>query len=176
MREALARRGFWPEVFIEDENRDVRAGVIMAHPEMMRRVQNSEPEWDAVKDIIENDANVTIEDLDFFLSLPPHGGYEWKANKDFYKEVYDVKRTALQTTANTLEATMKVVDLYKIGNPLWARGLTITQIRSLLSARNCAQIAQQEQTFVEAFDKLLKVSHDDWETYCTIQQLVGGEI
>lgn len=176
VREALAQQGFWPEVFIEDENRDVRAGVVMAHPELMRRVQNSEPEWEAVKDIIENDANVTIEDLDFFLSLPQHGGYDWKANKDFYKEVYNVKRTTLQTTANTLEATMKVVDLYKIGNPLWARGLTITQIRNLLSARICAQTAQQEQTFIEVFDELLKISHDSWETYCTIQQLVGGEI
>lgn len=76
VREALAQQGFWPEVFIEDENRDVRAGVVSTHPEMMRRVQNSEPEWEAVKDIIENDANVTIEDMDFFLSLPQHGGYD----------------------------------------------------------------------------------------------------
>ena len=148
----------------------------MAHPELMRRVQNSEPEWEAVKDIIENDPNVTVEDMDFFLSLPPHGGYDWKANKDFYKEVYDVKRTALQTTANTLEATMKVADLYNIGNTLWARGLTITQIRNLLSAQICAQTAQQEQTFIDAFDTLLTASHDGWETYCVIQQLVGGEV
>lgn len=176
VRAALAQQGFWPEVFIEDENRDVRAGVVMAHPELMKRVQNSGPEWDTVKDIVENNPNVTVEDMDFFLSLPPHGGYDWKTNKDFYKEVYDVKRTALQTTANTLEATMKVADLYKIGNPLWARGLTITQIRNLLSARNCAQMAQQEQTFIDAFDTLLTASHDSWETYCTIQQLVGGEI
>lgn len=176
VREALAQQGFWPEVFIEDENRDVRAGVVSTHPEMMRRVQNSEPEWEAVKDIIENDANVTIEDMDFFLSLPQHGGYDWKANKDFNKEVYSIKQTALQTTANTLEATMKVADLYKIGSPLWARGLTIEQIRNLLSARNCAQTAHQEQTFVEVFDKLLEIAHDSWETYCIIQQLVGGEI
>lgn len=176
VREALAQQGFWPEDFVEDENRDVRAGVILAHPEMMRRVQNSEPEWEAVKDIIENDANVTIDDLDFFLSLPPHGGYEWKANKGFHEEVYNIKRTALQTTANTLEATMKVADLYKIGNPLWARGLTIEQIRNLLSARICTQKAHQEQTFIDAFDELLAVAHDDLETYCAIQRLVDGEI
>lgn len=71
---------------------------------------------------------------------------------------------------------MKVADLYKIGSPLWARGLTIEQIRNLLSAQNCAQTAHQEQTFIEVFDELLEIAHDSWETYCIIQQLVGGEI
>lgn len=69
VREALAQQGFWPEDFIEDENRDVRAGVVMAHPEMMRHVQNSEPEWENVKDIIENDPNVTVEDMDNEVEL-----------------------------------------------------------------------------------------------------------
>lgn len=173
VRQELARRGFWPEVFIKDENNDVRAMTVAVHPELIMRVRNSGVEWANVKYIVENDPNVTVEALDFFLSLPHHGGQQWKINKAFTNEVYDLKRAAMQTQASALEATMKVSDLYKVGNPLWARGLTIEQIRNLLSARNKAQIAQKEREFVNDFDKFLELSDNKWETEYAIERLIG---
>lgn len=173
VRQELARRGFWPEVFIKDENNDVRAMTVAVHPELIMRVRNSGVEWANVKYIVETDPNVTVEALDFFLSLPHHGGHQWKINKDFTNEVYDLKRRAIQTQASALEATMKVSDLYKVGNPLWARGLTIEQIRNLLSARNKAQIAQKAREFTSDFDKFLSVADNKWETEYAIERLIG---
>lgn len=107
VRQELARRGFWPEVFIKDENNDVRAMTVAAHPELIMRVRNSGVEWANVKYIVENDPNVTVEALDFFLSLPHHGGRQWKINMDFTNEVYDLKRTALLSARNKAQIAQK---------------------------------------------------------------------
>lgn len=176
VRRELASRGFWPEVFIKDEKSVVRATTVAVHPELMMHVRNSGAEWAQVKHIVEKDPNVTVEALDFFLSLPPHGGREWKVNKDVIYEVYDLKRTALQTTANALEATMKVSDLYKIENPLWAKSLTIEQIRNILSARNQAQMARKVREFRDEFDKFLSVADNKWETQYAIERLIGTRV
>ena len=137
------------------------------------QVRNSGVEWANVKYIVETDPNVTVEALDFFLSLPHHGGHQWKINKDFTNEVYNLKRRAIQMQASALEATMKVSDLYKVGNPLWARSLSVEQIRNLLSARNKAQIAQKEREFISDFDKFLSIADNKWETEYAIERLIG---
>lgn len=176
VRAALAREGLWPDEFITDPDRDVRAGVVYAHPEYMRQVQNSNSEWYAVKSVVENDPNVAPEDLDFFLSLPKHAiGYKGidslesitanelpDAELDTIQLTYRQKLRAMAQELTVLEKTMSPYELYKAENPAWVRGLTITQIHSMNKFRKDAEEYATLECFERHFDELLAQSHNYW--------------
>ena len=174
VREALAERGLWPDEFIKDPNRDVRAAVIRAHPKYMKQVQNSNSEWYEVKHVVESDPNVNLEDLDFFLSLPKHER-DYKGidsleaiTKDERHDTelttirlaYRQKARAIAQEMSVLEKTMTPVELYKVGNPAWVRGLSITQIKNMNRLYRYADRYDVLDGFERHFDQLLAKSHD----------------
>ena len=174
IRAALAERGLWSDEFIKDPNRDVRAAVVSAHPKYMKQVQNSNSEWHVVKHIVENDPNVNLEDLDFFLSLPKHerdykGIDSLKAiTKDERPDTelttirlaYRQKAQALVQELSVLEKTMTPVELYKTGNPAWVRGLSITQIQNMNKFYRRADRYGVLDGFESHFEQLLATSHN----------------
>ena len=179
VREALAQQGFWPEVFIEDENRDVRAGVILAHPEMMRRAQESNSEWYAVQTLVEDNPNATRKDIDFFLSLKPHerdyghmkkmwstpDAHSEELMVNILLEAYRQKLNGFDCSTTLIERTMTTKDLYQIGHPAWTCNVSLTQIINLLQYRDESEQAKSLEQFEQHFDELLDASHDYWERY-----------
>lgn len=179
IREALARKGYWPDIFITDEHGDVRAGVILSHPEMMRRAQNSYSEWSAVQQIVEDNVHTTREDVDYFLSLKPHEqGYrdlkemlpipdahskKWMV--DILLDAYRQKLKGFEYKTTLMERTMTTIDLYRMGNPAWTKGVSITQIMNLLKYRDEAEQTNNLAKFEQHFDDLLNASHDYWAGY-----------
>lgn len=179
VREALAKRGFWPEEFIKDGHQDVRAATALAHPEYMRQLQRSTPEWNAVKKIVESDPNVTLDDLNFFLSLPARtkgGTYEGMRNMESFlsderddedpngtRFAYRQKALAMKYSPSLVEKTMTPHELYKIDSPAWVDGLSIEQIRNLYAYRKQATDNNKLDTFEQHFDQILEHTHNFWD-------------
>ena len=179
VREALAKRGFWPEEFINDGHQDVRAATAIAHPEYMRRLQRSIPEWNAVKKIVESDPNVTLDDLNFFLSLPARtkgGTYEGMRDVESLlvegqddqepngtRFAYKQKARAMKYSPSLVEKTMAPHELYKIGSPAWVDGLSIGQIINLYAYRKQAMDNNKLDTFDQHFDQILAHAHSFWD-------------
>lgn len=159
VREELARQGHFPDEMLQDSSGDVRAAVLTAYPEKMRMVLGkSESEWYAARRVVTRNVNVTVDDIDVFLAAPKPklGSYD-------YKEAYQEKRASLlHPEATVLEKTMRTYDLYKMGNPLWAKNLTIAQIATMYELRDAANEAGVPEAFDEEFEKLLSVSQDQW--------------
>lgn len=184
IREALAEQGLWPDEFIKDPNRDVRAAVVLAHPKYMKQVQNSNSEWYAVNHIVESDPSVSLEDLDFFLSLPKHNR-DYKgldsleaiakderpdAELTTIRLAYRQKARALAQEMSVLEKTMTPVELYKSGNPAWVRGLSIAQIRNMNRLYRYADRYDVLDGFERHFNQLLATSHDfqaGYDVFCS---------
>ena len=128
VRSALARRGLWPEVFIQDNKWQVRMETIRKHPDLMHHGLNrSHCEWYAVRDIIERDPNVTLDDLNAFLSAK-----HTNEVSEIAKKAYTLKKASLELPEQPiLFQTMSSADLYRMDNPLWARSLKISEIQRL---------------------------------------------
>ena len=179
IREALAKKGFWPEEFIKDGHQDVRAATALAHPEYMRQLQRSTSEWNAIKKIVESDPNVTLDDLNFFLSLPERAkGSTYEGMRDVESSLvegrddqesngtrfaYKQKARAIKYSPSLVEKTMAPHELYKLGSPAWADGLSIEQIRNLYAYRKQAVDNNKLDTFDQYFDQILAHAHSFWD-------------
>ena len=127
MREALAARGLWPEDFIHDETREVRAAAIRNHPEMIRYAQRNKTEWYAVLTAVEGNPNTTLADLDFLYQL---GSYGQLTEVDI--EAHKIMRANLMV-AKSLEPE------HDVKHYEWAKGMSIDEIREALETREQAQ-------------------------------------
>ena len=76
------------------------------------------------------------------------------------KDVYDLKRESLFVKPTVIERTMLPSELYKLGNPLWARNASIKQIKNMKLYESEALQEGEFELFLEQFDKLLAVAND----------------
>lgn len=179
VREALAQKGLWPEDFIEDEHPEVRAATARAHTELMRRLKDSYPEWNVIKNMVENDPNVTAEDLNYFLSLPSRtidSTYEGNKGLDAWREdtrdddtlntkqlAYKQKARAMAYSPSLIEQTMTAGELYQMGSPAWVNGLSIEQIANMNTYRRGMRDTDNLEKFDQNFEQILEHSYNYWE-------------
>ena len=145
-------------------------------------------EWYRIKGEVEWNPNVTAEELDNFLSLRTYyddylaiGSLEAMLNGKkpddkltITKLAYRQKARAFEQELNPLEQNMTPADLYKAGNPAWAKGLSINQLRNINAYYRTAEEENVLDQFEQHFGELLASSHDYWAGKENFQSLVLG--
>lgn len=121
----------------------------IVEPVAERRVKREDvgsDEWYRIKGEVEWNPNVTAEELNNFLSLRTYyddylaidslevmlNGKKPDDKLTITKLAYRQKARAFAQELNPLEQNMTPADLYKAGNPAWAKGLSINSEISML--------------------------------------------
>jgi len=109
-----------------------------------------------MKNVLEALPTIALGQLDMLLDASKQPGREDDLAS---QEVYDLKRGSLIVNPTTIERTMLPSELYKMGNPLWARNASIKQIANMKLYESEARHEGNFELFLEYFDRLLAVSH-----------------
>ena len=173
VRRVLATKGLWPKDYIYDTDALVRSYVLKTHPEFITPGFGKSPsEWIAGKNVLEALPTITLGQIDMLLDASKA---QVQGDKDLApKEVYDLKQESIITEPTTIERTMLPSELYKLGNPLWARNASIKQIANMKLYENEAKTEGQFDLFVEHFDELLAVSYDYMDGNYMLRRIGAG--
>lgn len=90
------------------------------------------------------------------------------------KLAYRQKARAFAQAVNLHEQNMAPADLYKAGNPAWAKGLSINQLRNINAYYRTAEEEGVLDKFEQHISELLASSHDYWAGKEVFQSLVLG--
>jgi hypothetical protein len=173
VRAALARRGLWPELFIQDTKWQVRMETIRKNPELMHHGLNrSVCEWQAVRNIIESNPNVTLDDLNAFLSAKHNN-----ESSEIDKKAYTIKKASLELPEQPiLFQTMSSADLYRMNNPLWARSLKISDIISLYKILHCEYRENDKTEWSNAFTMVIDQLIIHIDDFSQMRQIVQKQL
>lgn len=120
VRKELAKRGYFPEVFIHDEDSDVRSAVLFAYPYLAKDALSHYPTYANMWENIKFEREIPVELLEIFLHIPiPQG------RSDIHLSYVQRKYEGMKATPTPLEATMSFRQLFSTDNPLWAKDLSI---------------------------------------------------
>lgn len=127
IRYTLARHGYYPEIFIKDENENIRIETVAAHPEYIQYLLNDENQYETVNNILSKEHDIDIE------VLKQHIQDLKTFEKEYFREDMELKLEAMQYEPTPLELTMTRYQLYLAKSPLWARDLPPEDIYDILS-------------------------------------------
>lgn len=128
VRYTLAQMGYYPEIFIDDEQAGVREMALRTHPEYLPHLLGKPENLMIITEYLEEQADIPMDVLEQHLK-------DIKNDKsDYYTEDMEAKLKALQHQPSSIESTMTPLQLYQAGSPLWAlpfRPQTIFEIQSI---------------------------------------------
>lgn len=110
----LAEHGYCHDIIIHSRHREARRKILemditkALDPDIMR--QNDK----MVHDLLMHDVEPNLDVLRAYLKIIPTSDFQ-----SLYK-----KLKAMEANVTTFETTMSPTQLYELGNPAWARGLT----------------------------------------------------
>lgn len=129
----LVEHGYCHNILIHSRDRYVRRKVLEADieqaldPDVMRRND------DTVRNRLMNEVEPNLKVLRAFLKIIPTSNFQ---------SLY-TKLKAMEAPVTTFESTMSPAQLYELGNPAWARGLTAYGIKLADEAAYGFQINDQ---------------------------------
>ena len=130
IRYALVCNGFKPELFIHDENTMIRSPDLQK--ESLQDIIDDPKKLNFIEKVLSKQTYIDIEILTKFV-------YNYKKYKQIsiYNpisrcEMYETKLKAMQTELSLEEKQMSPYELYKIGNPGWARDFNSEAIQGVL--------------------------------------------
>lgn len=130
VRHTLARQGYFPEIFVNDPESEIRVAILRKHPDYAKYFLEDEDYYTEVNLALERvtypDIKVLeqhLEDLDTF-------------DPDYPRKDMETKLAALIYEPTPLEKTMTPIQLYKANSPLWAYDLTPDDIYYILDAKS----------------------------------------
>lgn len=115
----LAEHGYCHDIIIHSRHREARRKILemditrALDPDVMRRND------DTIRNQLMNDIEPNLDVLRAFLKIIPTSNFQ-----SLYK-----KLKAMEAPVTTFESTMSPAQLYDLGNPAWARGLTAYGIK-----------------------------------------------
>lgn len=149
IRQVLARAGYFPEKFLRDRSKLVRAAVLKKHPEYaFQLLHYTNFEFRAAEEVIRRMPNLTREQLEMFIRAA--GDENGKEMTEYYR----LKLASVNTMPTALEATMSAKDLHKLGNLLWMRALSVHQIKLYDEVMRQLISPDKMDVFYAAFDDL----------------------
>lgn len=156
VRRALAKRGYYPEVFIRDKNESVRHAAFNQHPETIRELlsQNNWGDWIYVKCLIRE--HPTPELIMPFVELESPFGIG-------KKDVITVYATAYQTEIDTIRATMTSKQLFILNDPHWVLGMPYNLASVLHQYRETLSEKGRLNELIDIYDDLYDGKQINWE-------------
>lgn len=122
VRKELAKRGYFPEVFIHDEDPYVRSAVFFAHPQLAEELLTDALTYLRTWETIKFSRQISAEAFKAFLDAPIHPNVD-----NVYLSYVRRKYEAMTATPTSLEATMSFKQLFSADNPLWTKDLTVAE-------------------------------------------------
>lgn len=122
VRKELAKKGYFPEVFIHDKEPSVRSAVFFAHPQFAKDALSNTLTYLNVWNGIKFSRQISEEALETFLGLPIPQSLD-----NVYLSYVRRKYEAMTVTPTLLEATMSFEQLFLANNPLWTKELTVDE-------------------------------------------------
>ena len=138
VREALAKQGYYPDLYINDKSPDVRREVIRQYPKQrLKRMHNHNDRYYIRLALVE-ETNPDMEVLSTFLKT---------ITKSELKEAFvqndiqalQLKHKALTTVPSAIEKTMTPYQLFETNSPLWALSCKAIEIRSIINCYNALE-------------------------------------
>lgn len=127
VRRELAKRGYFPEVFVHDRYPGVRSAVFFKYPQFAKNTLSDALTYLNAWNDIKFSRQVSAEMLETFLDVPIHPNVD-----NVYLSYVRRKYEAMTTTTTSLEATMSFKQLFSTNNSLWAKSLTVDEQMRLM--------------------------------------------
>lgn len=136
IRYALVCNGFKPELFIHDDNHMIRSEALKLRPDLQKEslkdIIDDPKKLNFIEKVLSKQTYIDIEILTKFVS-----NYKKYKQISIYNpisrcEMYETKLKAMQTELSLEEKQMSPYQLYKIGNPGWARDFNSEAIQGFL--------------------------------------------
>ena len=141
IRYTLARHGYYPEIFIKDENESVRIETVAAHPEYIQYLLNDDEQYETVNNILSKKRDIDIEVLKQHIK-------DLKTFDDkYFREDMELKLEAMLYEPIPLELTMTRYQLYLAKSPLWARDLPPEDIYNVITTLE--EYIEEEFKYIE---------------------------
>lgn len=136
----LAKRGYFPEYFLNDDAPFVTTYALKAHPEYLPKLIESTKDhqiW-AVHEILIDKRDVTEDELLTHITILNdiirNDPQDYSGFGEFDRRAeMRMKIAAEKVTLTDLEATMTREQLYELKNIGWARGLTVREIEQWMT-------------------------------------------
>lgn len=136
IRYVLVCNGFKPELFIHDENTMIRSEALKQRPDLQKEslqdIIDDPKKLNFIEKVLSKQTYIDIEILTKFVS-----NYKKYKQISIYDpisryEMYETKLKAIKTEVSSEEKQMSPYELYKIGNPGWARDFNSEAIQVVL--------------------------------------------
>lgn len=165
VREALAKAGYFPETYIQDEDKDVRIAVLEKHPEYVNQLLKNYDNYNDIHDYIIWSDQPDVNMLKTFIEAPiPAYCY------DGYEDALEYKLLALTTDITPIEKTMTSKQLFESGSPLWAKGINAYFIRLILQFIEQAKHHGAYEAVLEQFEEIVNP-----ETFHTVSYQIKNK-
>lgn len=104
VRQSLAGRGYFPEIFVKDKNPEVRLNVLRCHPEYTLELLKDPDLVTKVEDYLVKQHQPSLEALQYYMNIitPLHENYQ----------PAKLKETAMSKTSSTIATTMTTYQLF----------------------------------------------------------------
>lgn len=122
VRVALAKKGYFPDEFIQDTNDYVKIAVVEKHPEHLDHVLHLHDFENTITRVICEYENINYETLKTYKNK-----YDTKRLLPEYVTALNLKLAGLKDQT-ALTKTMTVEQLFMTGNPTWTRPYSLNQI------------------------------------------------
>ena len=135
VRKALAEKGYYPDLYINDKSPDVRRKVISLYPKQsLKRMHNHNDRF-AIRWELVGEPNPDLEVLSTFLETVTKSELkETFALNDI--QALRLKHQALTTVPTAIEKTMAPYQLFEIHSPLWTLHYTGIEVFNITNAYN----------------------------------------
>ena len=135
VRYALAEKGYYPDLYINDKSPDVRREVIRQYPKQrLKRMHNHNDRYN-IRLALVKETNPDMEVLSTFLeTITKSELKEAFAQNDI--QALQLKHKALTTVPSAIEKTMAPYQLFEIQSPLWALHYTAIEVFNITNAYN----------------------------------------
>lgn len=133
VREALAERGYYHDLYIHDKSPRVRNVVINKdNRQGLKRMHNPSDRFSIRRQLV-HQTNPNMEVLTAYLNTVTQSELKnYEARNEI--EVLKLKQKSLQMTPTTIEKTMAPYQLFESNNPLWMAGYTAEEIGNIIYA------------------------------------------
>ena len=127
IRYTLARHGYYPDIFIKDENENIRIETVAAHPEYIQYMLNDQNQYETVNNILSKERDIDIE------VLKQHIEDLKTFNDEYFREDMELKLKSMLHEPTPIELTMTRYQLYLAKSPFWARDFPPEYIYDILN-------------------------------------------
>lgn len=153
IRQALAKAGYWPEQFVNDEEPMVRVAVLQKHPQYVN-ILLGQPFTDSY--VVGVAYKQETPNIEILKALSEHYKKEAKSDEP---TIFDLKIKAIETEPTALTLSMNTQQLFESSSPIWAKSLSMQMISYLLSAVKQAENQGLEKEFISQFNYFFESEH-----------------